>query len=39
MKHLKKLALQGAKETIDERWLIEVKGIFAVVAFKEIPIE
>lgn len=39
MKHLKKLSLQGAKETIDERWLIEMKGIFIVVPFEEIPIQ
>ena len=39
MKYLKKLTLQGSKETIDECWLIEVKRIFAVMPFEEIPVK
>ena len=39
MKYLKKLTLQGSKETIDKGWLIEVKGIFTVMTFEEIPIQ
>ena len=39
VKDLQKTPLQGSKERFNEGRVIEVEGIFAVVTFKEIPIE